>query len=117
VNGKLTLSENIADLAGLSAAYDGYRLAFGGKPAPDSQGFTGDQRFFVAFDRFGRGKQRPEAMRLQLATDGHAPEEYRADTVRNIDGGTALLIFDRAASYILRLMPGSEFGKKAEVRG
>jgi endothelin-converting enzyme/putative endopeptidase len=86
VNGKLTLSENIADLAGLSAAYDGYRLAFGGKPAPDSQGFTGDQRFFVAFGQIWRGKQRPEAMRLQLATDGHAPEEYRADTVRNIDG-------------------------------
>ena len=86
VNGKLTLSENIADLAGVSAAYDGLRLAFGGKPAPDSEGFTGDQRFFVAFGQIWRGKQRPEAMRLQLATDGHAPDEYRADTVRNVDG-------------------------------
>jgi putative endopeptidase len=86
VNGKLTLSEDIADLAGLSAAYDGYQLAYGGKPAPDSEGFTRDQRFFVAWGQSWRGKQRPEAMRLNLATDGHAPDEYRADTVRNIDG-------------------------------
>lgn len=85
VNGKLTLSENIADVAGLSAAYDGYRNAYGGKPAPDSQGFTGDQRFFLAYGQSWRGKQRPEVLRLQLTTDGHAPDEYRADTVRNLD--------------------------------
>ncbi len=85
VNGKLTLSENIADVAGLSAAYEGYRSAYGGKPAPDAQGFTGDQRFFIAFAQSWRGKQRPEAMRLQLTTDGHAPDEFRANTVRNID--------------------------------
>jgi putative endopeptidase len=85
VNGKLTLSENIADVAGLSAAYDGYRSAYGGKPAPDSQGFTGDQRFFLAYGQSWRGKQRPESLRIQLTTDGHAPDEYRADTVRNVD--------------------------------
>jgi putative endopeptidase len=85
VNGKLTLSENIADVAGLSAAYDGYRNAYGGKPAPDSQGFTGDQRFFLAYAQSWRGKQRPETLRIQLTTDGHAPDEYRADTVRNLD--------------------------------
>jgi putative endopeptidase len=85
VNGKLTLSENIADLAGLSAAYDAYRSAYGGKPAPASQGFTGDQRFFLAYAQSWRGKQRPESLRLQLTTDGHAPDEYRADTVRNLD--------------------------------
>lgn len=85
VNGKLTLSENIADVAGLSAAYDGYRNAYGGKAAPDAQGFTGDQRFFLAYGQSWRGKQRPEALRLQLTTDGHAPDEYRADTVRNMD--------------------------------
>ena len=85
VNGKLTLSENIADVAGLSAAYDGYRSAYGGKPAPDSQGFNGDQRFFLAYGQSWRGKQRPEALRLQLTTDGHPPDEYRADTVRNLD--------------------------------
>ncbi len=85
VSGKLTLSENIADVAGLSAAYDGYRSAYSGKPAPDSQGFTGDQRFFLAYGQSWRGKQRPETLRLQLTTDGHAPDEYRADTVRNLD--------------------------------
>lgn len=85
VNGKLTLSENIADVAGLSAAYDGYRNAYGGKPAPDAQGFTGDQRFFLAYGQSWRGKLRPEVLRLLLTTDGHAPDQYRADTVRNID--------------------------------
>jgi putative endopeptidase len=85
VNGKLTLSENIADVAGLSAAYDGYRSAYGGKPAPDAQGFSGDQRFFMAYGQSWRGKQRPEALRIQLTTDGHAPDEYRADSVRNLD--------------------------------
>jgi putative endopeptidase len=85
VNGKLTLSENIADVAGLSAAYDGYRNAYGGKPAPPSQGFTGDQRFFIAYGQSWRGKQRPEVLKIQITTDGHAPDEYRADTVRNLD--------------------------------
>ena len=85
VNGKLTLSENIADVAGLSAAYDGYRSFYGGKAAPDAQGLTGDQRFFLAFGQSWRGKQRPELLRVQLMTDGHAPDEYRADTVRNLD--------------------------------
>jgi predicted metalloendopeptidase len=85
VNGKLTLSENIADVAGLSAAYDAYRVAYGGKPAPDAQGFTGDQRFFLSFGQAWRTKMRPELQRVQLMTDGHAPGQYRADTVRNID--------------------------------
>ncbi len=85
VNGKLTLSENIADVAGISASYDGYRSAYGGKSAPDAQGFTGDQRFFLAFAQIWRTKQRPEALRGSLMTNGHAPGEYRADTVRNID--------------------------------
>jgi putative endopeptidase len=85
VNGKLTLSENIADVAGISAAFDGYRAASGAKPASDLGGFTGDQRFFLAFAQAWRGKVRPEALRSALMTDGHAPGEFRADTVRNID--------------------------------
>jgi len=85
VNGKLTLSENIADTAGLSASYDGYRRAYGDKPAPTAGGFTGDQRFFLAFAQIWRSKQRPEALRSLLMTNGHAPGQYRADTVRNID--------------------------------
>ena len=85
LNGKLTLGENIADVAGLAAAYDGYRAAYGGKEAPTAQGLTGDQRFFVAFAQSWRGKMRPETLRVAVATDGHSPDEFRADTVRNID--------------------------------
>jgi len=53
VNGRQTLSENIADIAGLSVAYDGYRLSLKGKAAPVRQGLTGDQRFFISFARAG----------------------------------------------------------------
>ncbi len=85
VNGKLTLDENIADLAGLSAAYDGYRAAYGGKEAPTVGGLTGDQRFFIAYGQAHRGKLRPELLKSIITNDGHAPDEYRADTVRNLD--------------------------------
>ena len=85
VNGHLTLSENIADLAGVSAAYDGYRSAYGNKSAPVLQGFNGDQRFFLAFGQAWRSKLRPELLRVLLRVDGHALGEFRADTVRNLD--------------------------------
>jgi len=85
VNGKLTISENIADVAGLSAAYDAYRASLGGKEAPPVQGFTGDQQFFVSFAQSWRQKLREPAMRQRVVVDGHAPDEYRADTVRNLD--------------------------------
>ncbi len=85
VNGKLTLSENIADVAGIAAAFDAYRAARDAGVAQHASGFTGDQRFFIAFAQAWRGKRRPEALRGQLMTDGHAPGEFRADTVRNID--------------------------------
>ncbi len=85
VNGKLTLGENIADLAGLAAAYDAYRRSLGGKQAPAVQGFTGDQQFFISFAQGWRGKLREPTMRNRILTDGHAPYEYRASTVRNLD--------------------------------
>jgi putative endopeptidase len=85
VNGTLTVSENIADVAGLAAAYDAYRLAFGGKEAPTVQGLTGDQQFFVSFAQSWRRKAREPAVRRQVLTDGHAPAEYRGVTVRNLD--------------------------------
>ena len=85
VNGKLTVSENIADVAGLAAAYDAYRLSHGGKEAPTVQGLTGDQQFFVSFAQIWRQKTREPALRQQVVTDSHAPAEYRADTVRNLD--------------------------------
>jgi putative endopeptidase len=78
VNGAQTLSENIADVAGLSAAYDGYRASEGGSKKKD-------QTFFLSFAQVWRSKQRPEALRRAVLTDGHAPAQYRVDTVRNID--------------------------------
>jgi predicted metalloendopeptidase len=85
VNGKLTLGENIADVAGLAAAYDAYRASLKGKEPPVIDGFTGDQRFFIAFAQSWATKMRDEALRARIATDGHAPGMYRALTVRNID--------------------------------
>jgi predicted metalloendopeptidase len=85
VKGKQTLGENIADLAGLAAAYDAYHRALGGKPAPKVEGFTGDQQFFISFAQSWRGKTREPALRNRILTDGHAPGQYRALTVRNVD--------------------------------
>jgi putative endopeptidase len=85
VKGQQTLGENIADVAGLTAAYDAYRLSLHGKPAPVVQGMSGDQQFFVSFAQSWRRKSREPAMRNLILTDGHAPAEYRASTVRNID--------------------------------
>lgn len=85
VNGKQTLAEDIADLAGISAAYDGFHAALGGQPAPVQDGFTGDQQFFIAFAQNWGIKIREEALRQQVLTDEHAPGRYRAQTVRNVD--------------------------------
>jgi putative endopeptidase len=84
VNGKLTLSENIADVAGLSVAYDAYRLSLNGAEAPSAEGLSGDQQFFLSFAQMWRAKIREAALRRRVLTDGHAPAEYRSDTVRNL---------------------------------
>lgn len=85
VNGKQTLSENIADVAGLAVAYSAYHRFLGRHRAPEVDGFTGDQQFFIAFAQAWRTKLRNAALRQQIITDGHAPGQYRADTVRNLD--------------------------------
>jgi len=85
VNGKQTLSENIADVAGLSAAYDAWRLTLHGKPSAGADGFSAEQLFFLSFAQSWREKVREAALRRRIVTDGHAPDEYRADTVRNLD--------------------------------
>ncbi len=85
VNGKLTLDENIADVAGLGAAYDAYKSSLNGKEAPVINGLTGDQRFFLAYAQSWTVKSRPEILRQIVLTNGHAPEQFRALTVRNID--------------------------------
>jgi putative endopeptidase len=85
LNGHQVLGENIADLAGLAVAYDAWKISLNGKPAPVVDGFTGDQQFFMSFAQSWRHKAREPALRQQVITDGHAPDEYRADTVRNLD--------------------------------
>ena len=104
INGKQTLAENIADLAGIAAAYDGYRASLGGKPAPEKDGFTGDEQFFIAFGQNWGEKIRPGALREQVMTDPHAPGQYRALTVRNVDSWYAA--FEVQSSQKLYLAPG-----------
>ncbi len=85
LNGELTLGENIADLAGLAAAYDAYQHSLGGRPAPVIDGLTGDQRFFLGYAQSRREHTREATLRNLIASDGHAPGRYRAETVRNLD--------------------------------
>ncbi len=85
LNGKQTLAENIADVAGVAASFDGYRASLGGKAAPAQGGFSDDQQFFIAFGQNYASKSRDAALRQQVMTDSHSPAQYRADTVRNID--------------------------------
>jgi putative endopeptidase len=85
LKGKQELGENIADLAGLQAAYEAYHKSLGGKPAPVINGLTGDQRFFLAFAQGWRTKIREKALRARIATDVHAPAQWRVQTVRNLD--------------------------------
>ena len=101
VNGKQTLGESIADLAGLSAAYDGYRAS--GQVAPPIDGFTSDQQFFIGFGQNWAEKVRDAALRQQVMTDGHPPGEYRADVARNIDAWYSA--FDVKAGEKLYLAP------------
>jgi putative endopeptidase len=85
LKGQQTLSENIADVAGLTAAYEAYRASLGGKEPPVIGGLTGDQRFFLAYAQAWRDKSREQALRARIATDAHAPARWRAQTVRNLD--------------------------------
>ena len=103
VNGKLTLGENIADVAGLAAAYDAYKMSLGGKRAPVVAGLSGDQQFFLSFAQSWRLKMREPALRQQILQDGHAPDQYRADTVRNLDAWYAA--FDVRQGEALYLDP------------
>lgn len=79
VNGKLTLTENLADLAGVQVAYKAYLRSLGGKQAPVVDGRTGAQRFFLSVAQFRRVKMRDEAMLRMLTSDPHAPHANRAN--------------------------------------
>ena len=85
LNGKLTLVENLADLGGLAAAFDAYRHTLGSKASDKEYVRQHDREFFIGFARSWRGKTREDALRAQVATNDHAPENFRISTVRNID--------------------------------
>jgi putative endopeptidase len=79
VNGKLTLGENIADLAGLTIAYGAYRRSLAGPEPEPIDGLTGPQRFFLAWAQVWRGMYRPEYATLLAQVDPHAPPHLRTN--------------------------------------
>jgi putative endopeptidase len=80
VNGKLTLGENIADLGGLTIAYAAFQKSLAGKPRPAKiDGFTPEQRFFLSWAQVWRESSRPEAQRVQVNTNPHAPARWRVN--------------------------------------
>jgi putative endopeptidase len=87
VDGKFTLGENIGDLGGVNAAYDGLQLYLkaNGKPGL-IDGYTPEQRFFISWATVWRTKMRDEAIKNQVKTDPHSPGMYRAYVpVQNVD--------------------------------
>jgi predicted metalloendopeptidase len=86
VNGELTLGENIGDLGGLQMAYAAYRRSLGGREAPVIDGFTGDQRFFLAFAQIWRAQYRDGVMRELVLSNPHSPPRFRVNgVVPNMD--------------------------------
>jgi putative endopeptidase len=85
VNGKLTMGENVADLAGLSVAHDAYLASLNGASPPVIDGFTADQRFYLGWAQVWRCNDREAALRQQLLTNPHSPCRVRTDVVRNMD--------------------------------
>jgi putative endopeptidase len=87
VNGQLTLGENIADLAGLVIAHKAYHLALGGKAAPVLNGFSGDQRFYIAYGQSWREVWSEGLTRRVVLSNPHSPSAFRVNgVVRNDDG-------------------------------
>lgn len=82
----LTMGENLGDLGGVTTALEAYRMARDGRPAPVLDGYTGEQRFFLAWAQFWRRKYREEELINLSRTDTHSPSEFRTNgVVRNID--------------------------------
>jgi predicted metalloendopeptidase len=87
VNGKLTLGENVGDVAGVQMSLKAYHLSLGGKEPPVLDGYTGDQRFYLAYAQYWRGKWTEPALRQRVLSNPHSPSEYRVNGVlRNDDG-------------------------------
>ena len=87
INGKFTLGENIGDLGGVNAAYDGLQIHLKDHENPGKiDGFTPEQRFFLSWATVWRTKMRDEALKNRIKTDSHSPGMYRAYVpLQNID--------------------------------
>lgn len=86
VNGRLTLGENIGDLAGLAIAYKAYLISLDGREPEVMDGLTGRQRFFASWAAGWRQVIRHEEAVRRLATDPHSPNEFRTNAIaRNLD--------------------------------
>ena len=80
VKGELTLGENIADLGGITVAYDAMKRAEGpGYVDPKTDGLTQDQRFFLGFGTIWRRNFTPDELKVRLNTDPHSPAMFRAN--------------------------------------
>jgi endothelin-converting enzyme/putative endopeptidase len=79
INSKLTLGEDIADLAGILLAWDAWKLATAGQKLEPRDGLTPEQRFFVGNAQWACANERPEDMRLRAATDPHSPPAWRVN--------------------------------------
>lgn len=77
VNGELTLGENIADLGGLSTAYAAFKLNTKSNMAPKIDGFSPDERFFIAFSQVWKQNIKDETLRKRILTDSHSPANFR----------------------------------------
>jgi predicted metalloendopeptidase len=81
ISAKLTMGENIADLAGVAMAYRAYKLSLKGRQAPVIDGYTGDQRFFIGWAQGWARKYRDDDLRRRLTNDPHSPSEYRTNVI------------------------------------
>ncbi len=78
VNGSMTQGENIADLGGLTMAYYAYKKSLGKTPSKVLNGYTGEQRFFIAWAQGWKGITRNEELKRLLTVDYHSPAYFRA---------------------------------------
>ncbi len=107
VNGKLTMGENIGDLGGLNAAYEAFKMTKQGKSKEKIDGFTPDQRFFLAWAQVWRGSTRDETAARYIVTDPHSPIQFRTiGAPVNMD----------AWYEAFQVQPGEKLYKKPEDR-
>jgi putative endopeptidase len=104
VNGRTGQVENVADLAGLSAAFDAYRRTLGNRITDQIFVRQQDREFFLGYARSWRSVTSDAGLRAQIANDHHAPDPYRIATVRNLDAWYDA--FDVGPGHRLYLDPG-----------